>query len=122
MNNGDLAILNCSDGDTRLSFNSDVPDEVARAKVIVEDMLKRGYCISIVVGDKMERVKAFGATKNEYVIDAPDPEAPAKRRGGRRKGVPTKSTRAYAVAPTAGGGLGVRAFPLRRSQLAKDTR
>lgn len=134
MNNGDVAILNCTDGDTRITFNSNNPGDVERAKHVVEDMLKRGYCLSVVVGDRMERVVAFDPTKSEYeVIDRGEP--PAARGAGselnkddvtkamvpykapRRRRVSAKQARVVAVGGTAGGGLGCQHFGFSLAQL-----
>lgn len=134
MKNGELAILNCSDGDTRITFDSNNPDEIERARHVVEDMLRRGYCIAVEVGGKMERASGFDASQNAYVVtssatpilkggaeaEADEPKetgrkAPARR--GNTSRVPARGTRAVAVAPTAGGGFGASAFGVFRSQM-----
>jgi len=115
---GSLAILNCTTGDTRVTFDSNKPAEVERAKAIVEDMLKRGYIISVVVGDKMERAVGFDAEKGDYLVkdstpadpDA-DPKPPVKKATKKVVRRNAKSHAAVAVGPTAGGGLGCSFFP-----------
>jgi hypothetical protein len=126
---GDVCVLNTRQGDLQLTFNSDDPREVARAQRAVEDMLRRGYILFIEVDGKLERVTAFDSATNEYLISegplysgdvhvssksgqteaAQEPSAeeitepkPQRKRGRPRK-VPAGSTRATAVAPTAGG-------------------
>jgi hypothetical protein len=38
---GSLCILNISAGDVKISFNKDNPEELARAREMIEDMLKQ---------------------------------------------------------------------------------
>ncbi len=40
---GRLEILNISDGDTKFTFDENDPVELAKAKGIITDMMKRGY-------------------------------------------------------------------------------
>ena len=104
----------------RFSFDSDDPQEVARAQRVVEDMLARGYILFVEVDGKLNRVKRFNSKNNCYVIadgatatpSKSDPErvtatSPALRRprGRPRKGteVPAAKHKATGVAPTAGG-------------------
>ncbi len=125
---GTLAILNCTTGDTRISFDSNSPEEVERAKAVVEDMLKRGYCIAVIVGGRMERAVGFDPKTNEYIVQ--DRGEPLKKEGdgvhlndpkmksrGRRasttRKVKASDTSAISVGPTAGGGLCGHAFGLR---------
>ncbi len=100
-----LAILNVGEGDTRLSFDPGKPEELARTKRIITDMLKLGYAILVKVGEEWRRAIAFDSDACEYVIsDVPAEEsAPllkTKRRGRRVKAA---STRAVSVARSAGG-------------------
>ncbi len=118
---GSLAVLNCGAGDLRFSFDPAKPEEVARAKGVIADMLKRGYILMVEVNGKWRRAKGFDPTRCEYLVadvDAEEPE-PAqaaatepnekivvqnlKKRRGRPKGVPAKGVRAVSLAPTAGG-------------------
>lgn len=114
-----IAVLNCGAGDTKFTFDSNAPDEVDRARDIVTDMLRRGYCISINVGGKMERVTAFDPKTDEYEIKTTEPAADEGKPKGKpgRKKVPAKGTSGVAVGRTAGGGLCGRAFPVRRGDL-----
>ena len=52
----------------RFSFNSEDPQEVARAQRCVEDMLRRGYSIFVEVDGKLVKAKGFDAKTNSYVI------------------------------------------------------
>lgn len=131
---GVVAILNCSTGDTRISFNSNDPAEVERAKAVVEDMLKRGYCLAVVVGDKMERAVGFDPAKSEYIVESsvaplpslppeglPEPDGAKSKRGRRGSHLTRRSAKEHgvvAVGQTAGGGLGCRHFPLRKDAIA----
>lgn len=74
MNAGSVEILNVLEGDVKISFNAEDPEDIDKAKRIMQDMLKRGYCILIEVGkdDQGEalyrRAKAFDPATCEYVI------------------------------------------------------
>lgn len=109
---GELIILSVHKGDTKLSFDGKDPEEVAHAKVVLEDMLKRGYLIFIDTGEgegenRLRRVMAFDPEKSEYIIradkrskayrDAAAGEKPTEER------VPAAKARATAIAPTSGG-------------------
>lgn len=130
---GEVAILNVSAGDTKLTFDPNNPAETERASKTVKDMLRRGYAILIEAGkDKKtgeplyRRAHDFDPETNEYIIagapaDEPEeqngdttagngdagPDKPAARgrRGGRKSTtrVPAEGTKAVAVARTAGG-------------------
>lgn len=115
---GELAILNVGTGDTKLSFDPKKPEEVKRACLVVEDMLKRGFAILVQVGKRKgeplyQRAKGFDPKTAEYIIvGAPEdaeveaPKArkePKPRTGPARRRVPAKGTRAVAVARSAGG-------------------
>lgn len=113
----DLSILNCNDGDIRVSFDDSDPLELARAQRIVEDMLRRGYILFVDEGDgKLKRVLNFNKKRNSYIIadrgtDESDEEQtaeetePKPRAKGKKKTreVPAKRGRAIAVGRTAGG-------------------
>lgn len=130
---GTVGILNVGAGDTKLSFDKSNPAERIRAARIVKDMLRRGYALLIEVeigGEKkFTRATDFDENVCEYVIADFDPvvasehdqeeeergseevkageapAAPAKARRGRAatKRIDAGSTRAVAVARTAGG-------------------
>lgn len=118
---GEIAILNVSEGDTKLSFDPKNPQEVKRASSVVADMLKRGFAIMVEVGKNdrgplYQRIKKFDPKTAEYIImGGPDTEesdgpgeqqatpAPHGRKGKAPRRVPAASATAVAVAPTAGG-------------------
>ena len=112
-------ILSVGHGDTKFSFDSKDEEEVATAKIAVQDMIKRGYFIFVETPDgELRRVEAFDPATCEYVVridkrskvwreaqsQEPAVEAagePNRRRGGYR--VSARRARATAVAPTSGG-------------------
>lgn len=122
---GDLQILSVGEGDTTYSFNAESAAERAKAKKIVEDILKKGYAIFVTVGDlKGEpmyvRAKSFDPVTGEYLIFGLSDEEleemkegkprVAKKKVGRprkkkasAKRVPATKARAVAVARSAGG-------------------
>lgn len=121
---GELAILNCREGDMRFSFDKDDPQELERAKRVVEDMLRRGYIIFVDVGGKLRKVTKFDAKRGEYIIadgplysgdengdknqeEIPEPKKPktkAKEKAAKgTKRVGMRSSKAVGVAPTSGG-------------------
>lgn len=116
---GTLSVLNVGAGDMRFSFDSNDPQEVARAQRVVQDMLARGYILFVDVDGKLERVKRFNPKTNCYIIadgamaapstveTIPETATPALRRprGRPRKEreVPARKHKATGVAPTAGG-------------------
>lgn len=123
MNNGVLAILNVGEGDTKITFDPEQPAERDRACRIVRDMLRRGYAILVQAGERDGRQVYFRATDfdpqtAEYIVagmpedtatdvlEQPRDEPPAaqKHRGRPRKArMPAQTTRAVAVARSAGG-------------------
>lgn len=120
---GAIGILNVGAGDTKVSFDKDKPEERKRAAQIVADMLRMGYAILVQVGEKdgkplYMRAESFDPNTCEYLIvglpetQATEPEtaeetsttAPKKRgRKPKLSRVPAESTRATAVARSAGG-------------------
>lgn len=117
-----LSILNVGEGDTRLTFDRDKPDEIARTRRIITDMLKLGYAILVRIGEtaagkpKYRRAVGFDAKSDEYlVMDVPAPlatglddgvplrESVTTRRRGRPHRIKADGTKAVAVARSAGG-------------------
>lgn len=118
---GTVQILNVGEGDTKLSFDSSNPAEVERAKIVVQDMLKRGYSLLIQVGEKdnepiYQRARGFDPETCEYIIAStveetvnigvilPTKEV-VKKKSKRtvKKRIPAKKARAVSVGRTAGG-------------------
>lgn len=120
---GAIGILNVGAGDTKISFDKEKPEERKRAAQIVTDMLRMGYAILVQVGEQdgkplYMRAESFDPETCEYLIvglpqaEASEPEtdeetstAAPKKRGRKPKAsrVPAESTRATAVARSAGG-------------------
>lgn len=112
---GELTVLNVGEGDTKLTFDKKKPEEVKRAKSVVEDMLKRGFAILVQVGTRKgkplyQRAESFDSKTEEYIIVGAPPEADEKPpmkttgRGSKKKTrVPAASTQSVAVARSAGG-------------------
>jgi hypothetical protein len=105
-----LSILNVGSGDTKVSFDPAKPEERERACRVVTDMLKRGYALLVEAGEKdgkklYYRATAFDAETAEYIVAGmPEPAAPAKKKGRvRGKRLPAATTKAVAVARSAGG-------------------
>lgn len=120
---GELAILNVSAGDTKLTFDPKDKGETKRACAVVTDMLKRGFCVLVEAGRNeagplYQRVQKFDPKTAEYIVaGAPEessnvevtagaPPRTAARRQGRKGAttrLPAATARAVAVAPTSGG-------------------
>lgn len=113
---GTLSVLNVGAGDLKFSFDPAKPAEVERARKTVEDMLRRGYTLLVEIDGELHKAKGFDARRNEYIIldtsgepateDAAEEGSagtPKKAKRGRPRGVPAATTRATALAPTAGG-------------------
>lgn len=78
---GSVAVLNVGEGDTKLTFDKNNPQECIRAARIVTDMIRRGY--ALLVEDPpgsgtFRRVKAFDENTFEYIIADFDPVAAAE--------------------------------------------
>lgn len=106
---GMLEVLSVGKGDIKLTVGGDDPDEIAKAKRVIDEMLRKGYGIFVETDAGLRRVKKFNAKRMTYVIaevaDEPaDTPAPAQR--GRKKAekeVPVAGSRATAIGRTAGG-------------------
>lgn len=124
---GELSILNVGDGDTKLTFDPEKPDEAKRAAGILKDMMRRGFVILIQVGEQdgeaiYRRAHDFDENTHEYIIAGTPAEmeignvkepsslpekgrkakVPARARSSQTR-IPAQGTRATAVARTAGG-------------------
>lgn len=121
-----LTILTVGDGDTTLTFDPKKPAECARAKKVVDDMLKRGFAILVEVGKRdgqplYQRAHAFDPETAEYIIvgapddeeaeeeaaPAPKPARPRRKKAAkpkpRKRRVKADGAEAFAVGRTAGG-------------------
>ena len=127
---GLLEILNCGEGDMKVTFDRSNPMELERAKRIIQDMLRRGYSLFVHgEGDDLTRVQNFDTEKGEYLIadgplyagDSPQlpeiqsnemppirdgikpPVSTPKRRGRPCKVVPMDDAKVTAIGRSAGG-------------------
>lgn len=128
---GTMGVLNVGEGDTKLTFDRDNPQEVLRASRIVKDMIRRGYALLVEVErdgvKKFERALDFNEETAEYIIADFDPvtaekadeeeqaaagedttgESPptpkSKKGRMRRRAIDAGAVRAIGVARTAGG-------------------
>lgn len=114
-----LSILNCGEGDIKISFDKSDVQEAARAERVVKDMLDRGYIIfAYDAENNLHRVTGFDPQTCEYLIaDGPSHDSKTKtetkeqtqksksaKKGTRAgKRLPAESSKAVAVARTAGG-------------------
>src|SRR5688572_10358585 len=108
MTTGVLDVLNCGAGHLSFKFDKGDEEEIAKAKKVITDMLKRGYMIFVEVDGKQKRVRKFDPKQNEYILEEPDviaePEPSVAPKGKtKERRLPMKSTRATAVGPSAGG-------------------
>jgi len=99
---GELRILNCSAGDIRVKIDKSKPDDIKKAKTMINDMLKRGYLLAIEVDGELHPVKKFDPDRDEYIITEPA-TTPAKRGGYKSRRVAMDKTKAIGVPRTAGG-------------------
>lgn len=106
---GQIAVLSIGRGDMKINFNSDDKEEVENAKVIINDMLSRGYMIFIEVNGEQVRVTDFDKNTNEYIIKIDKRSKAWKNRDKSKqskketKRVDAKKTQGTAIAPTGGG-------------------
>ena len=120
---GTVEILNVGEGDTKLVFDKNNPQERERAAKIVQDMLQRGYALLVEVGRDdngqplYQRAHGFDPNTCEYIIASAGDEVVdighdvgqsaaeprRKKRGRPQKRVPADSVRTVGVARTAGG-------------------
>ena len=92
-----LDVLNCARGHLKIEFDKSKPKEIKRAKEIIQDMLRRGYTILVEHDGQTSRVVDFDPDREVYIVqDGP-------KKGGRKKGVPMKKSKATGVGRTAGG-------------------
>ena len=96
--NGFLDVLNCGAGHLSFRFDNDDKEEVAKAKRVIQDCLRRGYALFIEEAGEMKRVKRFDPEHEEYIIEEMGVK---KGRGGR--GVPIRKAKATAIPRTGGG-------------------
>lgn len=105
---GSLSILNAGAGDLKLSFNKRNKQEAEHAKVVIVDMLRRGYALFVEENGEYIRVNKFDPQRGVYVITNIDTsqeqsKTPTSTRKRGQKTLPMEETTAVAVARSAGG-------------------
>lgn len=117
---GMLEVLSVGKGDLKLTLGGEDPNDVANARRIIEEMLRKGYSIYVETDKGPSRVKKFNPKRMTYIITelteeaeelaaAPTPPTSTNRPAGRPKKsttereVPVAGSRATSVGRTAGG-------------------
>lgn len=96
MSVGVIDVLSVGRGHMRVEIPENDPAQLEKARLMIEDMLKRGYSIFIETSDgKTRRVKKFNPKRMTYLIDAPDDLGKVE--------TPVAKSKATAVGRTAGG-------------------
>ncbi len=102
MNDSGLHILNCNEGDIRISFDKGDPADVEKAKGAIEDMLKRGYFLFVEdAKGNCHKVAGFDPDAEEYILASKKPKDKKTRTKAKR--VKMREARATGMAPTSGG-------------------
>jgi hypothetical protein len=108
---GMLEVLSVGKGDLKLTFGGDDPEEIAKARKVIQEMLRKGYGIFVETDKGLTRVKRFSPKRMTYVIvevadgepaDVPG-QAPTRQRRTEERHVPVAGSRAKAIGRTAGG-------------------
>jgi len=101
---GCLEILSVGKGDIKLTIDPDNPDDIAKAKAMIDEMLAKGYTIMVEAKNgRLSRVKKFNPKRFTYVIsEVVENPAPGKPRTEDRE-VPVGGAKAKAIGRTAGG-------------------
>lgn len=109
---GVLSVMNVGAGDLTVHFDPRFPDEVKRARKMVEDMLRAGYALVVREEDGTHSpVQEFDPETCTYVVaDMDFRQAKGDARERRKKSgnkrsrwVPASEAHATAIAPSAGG-------------------
>lgn len=124
---GMLDVLSIGHGDVKLTLDTGDPEDVERARQLIEEMMRKGYGIFVDTDDGPTKVHEFNPRRMSYMIletpgnelaSAPAPKAlaagpavradeviPPKRakRGRKLREVPVAGSRATAVGRTSGG-------------------
>jgi hypothetical protein len=65
---GMLEVLSIGKGDLKLSFDPEDADDTAKARVVIEEMLRKGYSIFVETDVGPARVQRFSPERMAYVI------------------------------------------------------
>jgi hypothetical protein len=110
-----LEVLSVGKGDIKLTIDSNDPGEVNDARMIIEEMLAKGYGIFVETDNGLKRVKRFNPKRMSYVIsELPEGESlptgppkpgtkPRKRTKAVEREIPVAGSKAKAIGRTAGG-------------------
>jgi hypothetical protein len=107
---GVLEVLSIGKGDLKLTLDGKNPEDVERARSLIEEMLRKGYSIFVETDDGPVRVTKFNPKRMTYIVmDAPaapdlaEATPPKKAKRPRERHVPVAGSRATAVGRTSGG-------------------
>lgn len=113
---GVLEVLSIGKGDLKLMVDVDHPEDVEKARKLIEEMLRKGYSIYVETDGGPKRVKKFNPKRMVYIISeiveeqtGGETAARTKTAAGKGRGkiverqVPVAGSRATAVGRTAGG-------------------
>ncbi len=103
---GMLEVLSVGKGDIKLTVGGSDPEEVDKARRVIEEMLRKGYAIYVETDTGVRRVKKFNKYRLTYIIaevaepepapPEPEPES-GKPKPATRKAPVSKSTKASTV-------------------------
>ena|SRR5204863_4103698 len=96
---GMLEALSVGKGDIKITVGGDDPEDVAKGRAVIEEMLAKGY--GIFVPDKngrLRRVRKFNPKRMEYVVSEVGPAGKAVDQA-----VPVAGSKATAIGRTSGG-------------------
>lgn len=76
---GVLAVLSIGKGDLKLSFDENDEEDTAKARAVIEEMLRKGYSIFVETDVGPARVQRFSPDRAAYIITelAPGNELPS---------------------------------------------
>jgi hypothetical protein len=121
---GCLEVLSIGKGDLKLQVGGDNPEDIEKARAVIEEMLRKGYGLFVETDEGLTRVQRFNPNRMTYVIVEvveeppalaagaptppalpPGPKTAAKPRGRRTrtKEVPLAGSKATVIGRTAGG-------------------
>lgn len=116
---GVLDVLSIGHGDVKLTLDTGDPEDVERARQLIEEMLRKGYSIFVDTDDGPTKVQSFNPKRMSYsIVDTtanalpappetkalgPGPQPAKPKRGRPKKEIPVAGSRATAVGRTAGG-------------------
>lgn len=106
---GSISCLNVTAGDITIKFDKEDVEETKKAKQMIADMLKRGYCIFVEdhnkeTGEKvLRKVKRFCPTKEVYIVKELTKDKATGKMTKKEKNLPMRKHKATGIAPRSGG-------------------